>query len=579
MPTLIASPIGLERVRQTRREKGWGWSTDDDDTCLIEASRILDPGYPCLPGGPYANGISSGTWKRFLAGRHPIRASAFKAYCEALGLDWQTIVVRDNISTDSRHQDWGEAPEVSGFYGRSPELDTLSNWMVDEGCRLVGVLGMAGMGKTSLMVKAAEQVQSQFQILFYRSLQSAPPIEELLAELLEFLNTSKDSAKDSAKIATVESIESSSQSSSAAAEDDDVSLNGSGLDQLLSRLLDELRDRRCLLLLDDVETVLQEEQLAGQYRQQYQGYGSLLRRIGSERHQSCLVIISREQPREIAAMAGAGEPVRELRLQGVSVSDGKAILEGSGLSSQGSAFDALIQRYRGNPSALKVVSKIVREFFGGDIIQFMSQSTVFVSDVVSELLAQQIGRLSKLESEVMYWLAIACQPISLAELRQNLWRSVSLTELLGALQSLQRRSLIEKDAIADGGETIFTLQPVVMKFVTTQFIERTCRELAQLIQSSQLESLNLLRSHALVSDRGADDDMLPIQVRLILNRVRDRLYSMVHPNQVETGLQQLLDHLQGQPAEVVGYAEHNIRILLMPPVVNYAVKPAENNVS
>ncbi len=577
MPTLIASPIGLERVRQTRREKGWGWSTDDDDTCLIEASRILDPTYSCFPGGPYANGISSGTWKRFLAGRHPIRASAFKAYCEALGLDWQTIVVRDNISTDSRHQDWGEAPEVLGFCGRSSELSTLSNWMVDKSCRLVGVLGMAGMGKTSLMVKAAEQVQSQFQTLFYRSLQSAPPVEELLAELLEFLHTSKDSADETDRVTGTESTESSQPNSLSAEEESSAS--GSRLDQLLSQLLDELRDRRCLLLLDDVETVLQEEQLAGQYREQYQGYGALLRRIGSERHQSCLVIISREQPREIAAMAGTGEPVRELRLQGVSVSDGKAILENSGLSSQGSAFDALIQRYRGNPSALKVVSKIVREFFGGDIIQFMSQSTVFVSDVVSELLAQQIGRLSKLEREVMYWLAIACQPISLAELRQNLWRSVSLTELLGALQSLQRRSLIEKDAIADGGETIFTLQPVVMKFVTTQFIERTCRELAQLIQPPHSDNLNLLRSHALVSDRGTDDDMLPIQVRLILNRVRDRLYSMVHPTQVEAGLKQLLEEVHNQPSEIVGYAERNIRILLAPPVANDTSKQVENNVS
>lgn len=571
MPTLIASPIGLERVRQARREKGWGWSTDDDDTCLIEASRILDPSYPCLPGGPYANGISSGTWKRFLAGRHPIRASAFKAYCEALGLDWQTIVVRDNIPTDSRHQDWGEAPEVAGFCGRSPELNTLSHWMVDEGCRLIGISGMAGMGKTSLMVKAAEHVQSQFQILFYRSLQSAPPAEELLAELLEFLNSSKDVAVDSTADHQ-ESQFSSTMSPTSTEIDEEKVPESLGFDQRLSRLLDELRDRRCLLILDDVETVLQEGQLAGQYREQYQGYGALLRRVGSERHQSCLVIISREQPREIAAMAGVEQSVRELRLQGVSVADGKSILEGTGLSSQGSAFDALIQRYRGNPSALKVVSKIVREFFGGDIIQFMSQSTVFVSDVVSELLAQQIGRLSTLESEVIYWLAIACQPISLSELRHNLWRSVSLTELLGALQSLQRRSLIEKDAVADGGETIFTLQPVVMKFVTTQFIERTCRELALLIQSPQLEHLGVLRSHALVSDRGNTDDMFPIQVRLILNRVRDRLYSMVHPNQVEAGLQQLLNHLKDQPPEVVGYAQRNVHILLDPPVIEPTLK-------
>lgn len=542
MPTLIASPIGLDRIRQARSEKGWGWSTDDDDTCLIVASQILEPERVYIPGGPYANGISGGTWKRFLAGQHPIRASAFKAYCQALELDWQSIIVRDNAPTDTRYQDWGEAPEVPVFCGRSQELEQLTQWVGSDRCRLVGVSGMAGMGKTSLVVKAAEQVQPQFKALFYRSLQSAPPIDDVLTELNEFLlgqHGSGENPENSKELLTADTV-----------------------DGQLSILMDVLRDRRCLIILDDAETVLQGGELVGQYQPGYEGYGALLRRVGSERHQSCLIVVSREQPREIAALAGAGEPVRELRLRGVSTLDGKLILEATGLKSQGSAFEALIQRYRGNPSALKVVSKIVQEFFGSDIIQFMSQSTVFVSDVVAELLSQQIGRLSRLEIDVMYWLAIACQPISLAELRDNLWQSASLTDLLGAMQSLQRRSLIEKDASAGGGETIFTLQPVVMKFVTTQFIERTCRDIQTLIQTQDISRLGLLKSHALVRDSGEPDDLQPIQVRLILNRVRDRLYGLIHPNEVERSLSDLLETIQAQPPKVIGYADQNIETLL-----------------
>ncbi|MEL6222092.1 MAG: NB-ARC domain-containing protein [Cyanobacteria bacterium J06627_8] len=542
MPTLIASPKGLERIHQARREQDWGWSTDDDDRCLLTASQFVDNTRSYEAGGPYANGISGGTWKRFLGGRHPIRATAFKAYCQALGLQWHEVITRDNAATDSRYQNWGEAPEISSFCGRSPELATLNAWMTTEQCRLIGISGMAGIGKTSLVVKAAEAVQDTFDVLVYRSLQSAPPPSELLSELAdELVNSTNDND----------------------AESDTTTASPLGtIDNDGSAIVDSLRDRRCLLILDDVEAALQSGELVGQYRTGYEAYGVFLRRIGTERHQSCVVVISRELPREVSALAGAEHAVREINLSGMSMTDGKKFLESTGLVKRGSTFDALIQRYRGNPSALRVVSKLVQEFFGGDVIQFMSQSTVFVTDVVTELLSQQIERLSDLEIEVMYWLAIACQPISLSELKTKLWRSVSTTELLSALQSLQRRSLIEKDSTNDGNEAIFTLQPVVMKFVTTQFIRRVCSDIRQLTQTRQLQYLGLLRSHTLVSDRGDPDDLQEIQVRTILNRVCDRLYELTHPDQLRDCFLDIMASAQGQPPKVIGYATHNMKTLL-----------------
>lgn len=37
--------------------------------------------------------------------------------------------------------DWGEAPDVSSFYGRAAELATLEQWIVSDRCRLVALLG------------------------------------------------------------------------------------------------------------------------------------------------------------------------------------------------------------------------------------------------------------------------------------------------------------------------------------------------------------------------------------------------------------------------------------------------------
>jgi transcriptional regulator with XRE-family HTH domain len=105
MSTLKASKQGLARIKQARKEKGW---TVYDSKWLEEASLVLDTSWE--QEGVFAPGISESTWKRLLAGKHPINAEAFKAYCQVLRLDWNQIVERIG------HQDWGEAPDVSFFF-------------------------------------------------------------------------------------------------------------------------------------------------------------------------------------------------------------------------------------------------------------------------------------------------------------------------------------------------------------------------------------------------------------------------------------------------------------------------------
>src|SRR2546430_10029085 len=46
--------------------------------------------------------------------------------------------------------DWGDALAVTSFYGREWELDLLSEWVVQERCRVVSVLGQGGIGKSAL---------------------------------------------------------------------------------------------------------------------------------------------------------------------------------------------------------------------------------------------------------------------------------------------------------------------------------------------------------------------------------------------------------------------------------------------
>lgn len=80
---------------------------------------------------------------------------------------------------------------------------------------------------------------------------------------------------------------------------------------------------------------------------------------------------------------------------------------------------------------------------------------------IDALLAQQFEQLSEIEQQILYWLAIGREAISISQLLADFIPSGYRAQVMSALQSLDRRSLIEKS----GG--CFTLQPVVMEYVTT----------------------------------------------------------------------------------------------------------------
>ncbi|MDJ1177949.1 hypothetical protein PJF56_03630 [Roseofilum sp. BLCC_M91] len=86
--------------------------------------------------------------------------------------------------------DWGLAPEVACFYRRREELETLESWVSCS--RLILLLGLPGIGKTSLALKLIDRIQTQFDRLLYYSLQFSPPLTATLTHLLQVLTDSEE---------------------------------------------------------------------------------------------------------------------------------------------------------------------------------------------------------------------------------------------------------------------------------------------------------------------------------------------------------------------------------------------------
>ncbi|MBE8970466.1 NACHT domain-containing protein [Nostocales cyanobacterium LEGE 12452] len=418
------------------------------------------------------------------------------------------------------YQDWGEALDVSIFYGRFQEIATLEQWINQDRCRLVALLGIGGIGKTSLSVKLSEKLQENFEYVIWRSLYNAPTIEALLTSLIQVLSHQQQG-----------------------------DLPESVSDRI-SRLLTYFQKHRCLIILDNAETILtSNEGRTGQYRSGYEGYGELFKRIGEFRHQSCLVLTSREKPKEVAVLEGEKLPVRTMQLSGLSIADGQAIFSCKGnFIGAIDEWQTLIESYGGNPLALKIVATTIRDLFDSNIPNFLAQGTVVFGDI-QDLLEQQFQRLSALEKSVMYWLAINREPVNFSEIQADLLSLVVSSQLLEALSALERRSLIEK------GSALFTLQPVLMEYITSRLIQQVCVEV-------ETQNISLFKSHALMKAM-AKDYIKEIQLYLILNPVIKKLLSLFgSANRIEAQLMTILASLRGKKPMDAGYVGGNTINLL-----------------
>jgi WD40 repeat protein len=478
--------------------------------------------------------LALATVSNFLNGK-PVDRAIFEEICTKLSLHWKEIAapleesplppvepmfpVFDRLST---RQDWGEAPEVSTFYGRVDELATLEQWIRHDRCRLIAILGMGGMGKTTLAVKLAEQVQDEFEYVIWRSLLNAPPIDEVLTDLIQFLSNQQE-----------------------------VHLPDSS-DGKISRLLHYLRQHRCLIVLDNAESILQGRTQVGRYIPGYEGYGNLFDQLGKFQHQSCLILTSREKPREVALLEGSDMSARSHYIQCLNQAEGWEIFKSKGCFGVGDrGLQDVLNHYAGNPLALKIVASAVQEFFDGDLAELISfvQENKFRFSDINDLLERQFERLSAIELQVMYWLSVNRDPVSLTELEADLVSKEAKRQLLGAVQSLSRRCLIEYS------QKQIMLQPVVLEYVTYRLVTGVRDEILN-------HRAELLRDYALTKAQ-SKDYIRQAQIRLILQPIIDELLiSLGSAKKLEEQLKQTIATLREEAPLQPGYVGGNILNLL-----------------
>ncbi len=226
--------------------------------------------------------------------------------------------------------------------------------------------------------------------------------------------------------------------------------------------MEKLRSHRCLIILDDVQTLLSNGQIAGNYRPAYEKYSSLFKLTDETCHNSCLILNSWEPPRELVALTREDARVRSLQIDGLGVAAGEILREKGLLEPE--KWATLINTYLDHPLCLKIVAAMMQELFSGRVAEFLKYDMLLLGEELKARL-QQWSRLSELEKQVICCLGHEIEPVAISQILENV--QLSSSELFNMLQSLGNRALIEKQE--QDNQALFNLSPVVRQYVKTEY--------------------------------------------------------------------------------------------------------------
>jgi len=339
----------------------------------------------------------------------------------------------------AQHQQSFALPEkiapVRNWVGRAHEIDTLKSQILDPETRAITItavclVGLAGIGKTTLASQLIRQLQAEnapFTAAAWETLRSstgkAPRFDSIIDSLLLTLSNGEISA------ATTQN-------------------DYRQKTEILVRLL---KEKPCLVVLDNVETVLQtgQAQKTGYFADDCFEYQWLFEQLVETEHQSKVIFTSRESLAELSLLV-----VRELPLKGLEREDAVNLLESHqqclNLTTTSEELAQLAERYQGHPKAWEVVSALIRDEpkFKGQVGKFLRDRQWLLINTLDRLIDEVFIRLSDLERTCLSRISVyqtSEYPLDTAGIAAQM-PEVSEYELEESIiQGLRRRQLLDYD--------------------------------------------------------------------------------------------------------------------------------------
>ncbi|HEY9880533.1 MAG TPA: NACHT domain-containing protein [Leptolyngbyaceae cyanobacterium] len=315
--TLRASQLGLEKVERIIKQKGWGRQS------AVWYDR--------------AN-VSLATLRRFWQ-RKPISAPAFKAICEVASIAWEDVAYHAPTELEKEI----ESSEANVWVGRSQLLAALTQ-RTKQGCRLLLITGITGIGKTALVGQLCDQLREQYSNQKSVCLDSDKHTS--FGQTAAYLTglTLSPSMMESQKADVVKSV------------------------------VNHLVNQPNLLVLDGLEAILEGNEETGWSTFQDPLWKQFFQKLLAAQSCKCLVIVaSQEFPKELREVGSRYSQHWYCKaLKGLVPEEQMLLFQRLGLDNR---YEAILRRigkaYEGHPLALQVIAgEILSDPFSGNVMAY-----------------------------------------------------------------------------------------------------------------------------------------------------------------------------------------------------------------
>lgn len=154
------------------------------------------------------------------------------------------------------------APFCNFDIERSKELDLLYRGVFKENKSLISVLGLSGIGKTTLVKKFIDLHLQEFEVIIWQSFKYPQTFNLFINLFLDFCQ---------------------------------VNFLIDNKDNKIAKIVEVFKEKKCLIIFDDLQNIFTKNQLCGQYQKEYQDYYGFFKTIAEIEHQSHIILISQEK--------------------------------------------------------------------------------------------------------------------------------------------------------------------------------------------------------------------------------------------------------------------------------------------
>ncbi|MGR3279011.1 NB-ARC domain-containing protein [Acaryochloris marina NIES-2412] len=342
----------------------------------------------------------------------------------------------------------GNPPSAKEFIGRIDEIRQLKQLSKTNQC--ICISGISGIGKSSLAAKVISQLAKKsplFDYFVWLPVHYQPVLRNLLKKLLLYLDKGESAS----------------------------TLSSQDLSDLL---LQFLQQNRCLIVLDEVDSIL-GLQSPPDIREEYQVF---FRRMVEEQHQSCFWLTAKNFVEELSMYQQMRLPIKIMQLGSLSQKDAQQFIE-----SQGIVFDAdwgqMIHSCMGNPLLMQAVIKKVIKAQDGKA-SLVSEKTSLALDEFEYVLKRLFDNatdVKNFEILVLFKTAIlqeGYESVPLQALTHEILKikpDLANIDVINCLERLQKHNLIDLTTNNEGAAIV--MGNTIKKYILRKYANNLEKEL------------------------------------------------------------------------------------------------------